>query len=106
MTMTNIDATLKALRYFDRLVISGKRMVVDSTYTDPCDREGHEPVLAFCTVYVNDPTVKAEHFSWDHASIKHLEHINSCPYCLSRVFSVPDAKLHHEVEQKLMCMVG
>jgi hypothetical protein len=91
--MKNVKAALKSLRYFDNLIIHGKRMVVGADYQDPCAHWGHEEVLAFVTTYCNDPTVREDAYIWTPWAVNHLTHISSCKHCLARVFSIPDQKL-------------
>lgn len=91
--MKDVRAALRSMRYFDNLIIRGKRMVVGEDYSDPCTHWGHEDVLAFMTVYCNDPTVREDAYVWTPWAVDHLTHIVSCRYCMARVFSVPDANM-------------
>jgi hypothetical protein len=91
--MTKTRATLRSLRYFDRFVIHGKRVVLGVETDDPCAYMGHEGVLSFLQVYCNDPTLNETGFKWDAESLEHLRHISKCPHCMAKVFSVPDAPL-------------
>ena len=94
--MRSVKNALKGLRYFDSLIIRGKRVVVGEDYEDPCNHWGHEDVLAFATVYCNDTTVREDAFRWDSQSVEHLGHITKCSHCLSRVFSVPSPRLSRQ----------
>lgn len=91
--MPSVTSTLRSLRYFDRLIIRGKRMLVGQDHMDPCHYIGHEEVLGFLAVYCNDPEVREDAFVWTPKTVADLEHIRSCEHCLARVFSVPDSKL-------------
>jgi len=84
---------LKTLRYFDRLIIQGKRMVLKIGHEDPCNYHGHEEVLGFLNLYCNDREVKEDAFIWTPKTVRDLEHISGCSHCMARVFSVPDNHL-------------
>ena len=102
--MASVTASLRTMRFFDRLIIKGKRMMLSTDHTDPCDYGGpeYEEVLAFLATYVNDKEVREDYFVWTALSIDHLEHIAGCPHCLTRVFSVPDRELAIAVHEVLV----
>lgn len=102
--MKNVQATLRSLRYFDSLVIRGKRVLMGPDYQDPCNHWGHEGVLGFVTLYCNDSTVREDAYLWSAADIKHLGHIVECSYCMARVFSLPDERLAHQGRVLLRAM--
>jgi len=88
--MKSVVSALKLLRYFDRLIIRGKRMLLQTEHRDPCTYTGHEEVLGYLTTYCNDREMKGDEFVWTPKSVEDLEHITKCPHCLARVFSTPD----------------
>lgn len=87
--MVPITAHLKMLRYYDRLIIRGKRLVVGTDYSDPCTRTGHESLLSWLSLYTNDNSVSEHGYQWGHVSAEHLNHIMQCRHCMGRVFSIP-----------------
>lgn len=102
--MTHTTAALRSMRYFDRFVLRGKRMILGVRHQDPCTYEGHEEVLGFLMAYCNDGTMREDIFKWDDKSLRDLEHIQSCPYCMARVFSTPDPQLRVQTEQALQLL--
>lgn len=94
--MKDVKAVLRSMRYFDSLIIRGKRMVVGEDYVDPCTHWGHEDVLSFVTLYCNDPSLREDAYVWTPWSVNHLTHISTCRYCLARVFSVPDVHMNRQ----------
>lgn len=88
--MDAITAKLRMLRYYDRIVLKGKRMLWGIRDEAPCNHSGHESLLAFLSLYVDHHDMTPEQYEWDYAAFKHLEHIHSCKSCLARVYSTPD----------------
>ena len=97
--MGSVTSALRTLRYFDRLIIQGKRMVVGVDHNDPCTYIGHGEVLGFLVVYCNDAAVTEDEFVWTVKTVTDLEHISQCVHCIARVFSVPDRDLGQEIHR-------
>ena len=64
-------------------------MILEARHSDPCTHKGHEAVLSFLSTYCDNQKMTEDTFKWDDKSMRHLNHIQSCPYCLARVFSTP-----------------
>ena len=104
--MSPVTAHLRMLRYYDRLIIKGKRIIVGTDYTDPCNHLGHESVLAWLSVYVEDLSLAETSYNWDATALAHLKHIMGCRHCMNRVFSVPSPEMRQAVEPLLMMATG
>lgn len=97
---SNLFAHLKSLRYYDKLILKGKR-VEQKENMIKCSLSGHEPLLGFLNLYVDDPTVRENCYRWDPISEKQLSHVLNCKVCMSKIFSIPDPNLRTKVSTLL-----